>query len=110
MKYVFIFCISLLISGFAHSQTDKTVTTTIHGTVAGFDTKRPITNATVTLSGNGITKKSVTDQKGYFSFGQLTAGSYDITYEAAGYKIQVRKKLPLANGKKVRTAVLLQRG
>jgi hypothetical protein len=109
MKYIFFFFFSILVSGFAHSQTNNAITTTIHGTVAGFDTRRPIANATVTLSGNGITKKSVTDQKGYFSFGQLTAGNYDITYEATGYKTQVRKKLPLANGKKVRTAVLLQR-
>jgi hypothetical protein len=109
MKYILIFCLSFLISHFALVQNNKEVTTTIHGTVAAFDTRRPITNATVTLSGNSITKKLVTDQKGYFSFGQLTAGSYDITYEAAGYKTQVRKKLPLANGKRVRTAVLLQR-
>lgn len=108
MKYVLTLCFILYFSGLTSAQPKKGETTTIFGSIAGFDTKLPIADATASLSGNGITRTVTTDKKGNFSFGELRPGKYNITYEAKGYQMQVRNNLPLASGKRVRTSVLLK--
>lgn len=102
----------LLLAGslFSYSQTDKSVTTTIHGTIADFNTKKPIKGATIILyNSNSVEINRVkANDRGNFSFGQFNAGTYNLKYEAEGYEAQKRNGLPLKSNKKVRVAVLLK--
>jgi uncharacterized surface anchored protein len=109
MKY-FLVLLFLASGFFAQAQTkDKSVTTTIHGTVADFTTKRPIEKATVVLSnGEKELKRVNTDKRGGYSFGQLAAGVYTIRFEAAAHKGYTRQKLNLKKGKKVRVVAMLK--
>jgi hypothetical protein len=110
MRYLLVLSF-LFFSSSLIAQTDKAkIKTTIHGTIADFVTKRPIENATVVLYNTSGTELSrvTTNAKGAFSFGELTAATYNLKYEAAGYQSQTRKKLPLQANKRVRVAILLQ--
>ena len=108
MKFI-LAAIGLLLTLLVTGQTGATVTTTIHGNVSDFVTKKPIKEATIILYADEVELKRVkTDARGNYSFGQLAAGNYDMRFEASGYEMQERKKLPLQNKKKVRVVKLLQ--
>jgi co-chaperonin GroES (HSP10) len=68
----------------------------IAGGVVHVDTKKPLSNVTVTAY--SVTKKEkvvYTDANGNYSFSELKAGTYKLVFEKDGFKKVVREKVTI---------------
>lgn len=66
--------------------------------------------ATATSPITGLSRKTTTDQSGYYSFPTLPAGSYEITLSHPGFSEFVRKDVPVSINSVVRIDVPLTMG
>jgi len=70
--------------------------TDIAGGVIHTDTKKPLTNVSVTAYSSAKKEKVVyTDNNGYYSFNELRAGTYRIVFEKDGFKKVIREKVTI---------------
>lgn len=60
---------------------------TLQGVVTDFDTEKPIIAANIFIQ--GINKGAITDEQGQFSI-SLSAGQYQLTFSAVGYRTQMK--------------------
>lgn len=68
--------------------------TDIAGGVVNMDTKKPLSNVSVTAYSAAKKEKVVyTDANGYYSFNELRAGTYRLVFEKAGYKKVAKDKV-----------------
>ena len=68
--------------------------TDIAGGVVNMDTKKPLSNVSVTAYSSAKKEKVVyTDVNGYYSFNELRAGTYKLVFEKAGYKKLTKEKV-----------------
>jgi hypothetical protein len=60
-----------------------------NGTVTNAETKRPIENVTIIITGNGLSseQKIKTDARGNFKLPQLQPGNYKFKFRASDYEI-----------------------
>jgi hypothetical protein len=58
----------------------------------------------------GVTRALTSDSAGQYSAPSLTAGTYTVRVEAAGFKVLERQNVALGNGEEVRVDVVLQPG
>jgi hypothetical protein len=73
---------------------EDTKKTDIAGGVIHTDTKKPLTNVSVTAYSSAKKEKVVyTDANGYYSFSELRAGTYRIVFEKDGFKKVTRNKV-----------------
>jgi hypothetical protein len=83
------------------NSTDPTATnaeeskkTDIAGGVIHTDTKKPLSNVSVTAYSTNKKEKVVyTDANGYYSFDELKAGTYKLVFEKDGFKKVTREKV-----------------
>jgi hypothetical protein len=72
---------------------EKVKKTDISGGVVDTDSKKPISNVSVTaVALNKKEKVAFTDVNGNFSFDDLKPGTYKFVFEKTGYKKQAREK------------------
>ena len=70
--------------------------TDITGGVVNVDTKKPLSNVSVTAYSAAKKEKVVyTDANGNYSFDELRAGTYRLVFEKAGYKKITKEKVLL---------------
>jgi hypothetical protein len=68
----------------------------IAGGVLHTDTKKPLSNVSVTAYSATKKEKVVyTDAKGYYSFDELKGGTYRLVFEKDGYKKVTREKVTI---------------
>ncbi|HEX6849042.1 MAG TPA: carboxypeptidase-like regulatory domain-containing protein [Chitinophagaceae bacterium] len=68
----------------------------VAGNIVDFDTKKPLSEVTVTAySANKKEKFVITDEWGRFEFDELKTGVYKLVFEKVGYKKVVREKVSL---------------
>lgn len=68
----------------------------IAGGVLQTDTKKPLSNVTVTAYSTTKKEKVVyTDANGYYSFNELKGGTYRLVFEKGGYKKVTREKVTI---------------
>jgi hypothetical protein len=73
---------------------EETKKTDIAGGVIHTDTKKPLSNVSVTAYSAAKKEKVVyTDANGNYSFDELKAGTYKLVFEKTGYKKIVREKV-----------------
>lgn len=66
----------------------------LHGKVVEKDSRQPVANASISLSGN---RNAISDENGNFHFYHLKEGSYTITISAVGFKtIRETMQVPLS--------------
>src|SRR5688500_18677922 len=91
----------VLVFGLPRTAQGQTLTSsaTLSGSVAD-PTGAPVSNATVTVKGEGtgITRVFQTSDEGTFSFPLLPAGTYTLTVQAAGFKTVEQRAITLAVG------------
>ena len=81
-------------SGTEGSPTEGTKKSDIAGGVVHADTKKPLSNVTVTAYSVSKKEKVVyTDVNGNYSFSELKAGTYKLVFEKDGFKKVVREKV-----------------
>jgi outer membrane receptor protein involved in Fe transport len=90
--------VMLLLSGSAFAQSEI-ATATLNGTVTD-PSGSAVPNAKVTVTGSatGLTRTVQTNEAGLYSFGRLPVGTYDLTIEAAGFRITRRTGISLSVG------------
>lgn len=75
-------------------STDINKKNDIAGGVIHTDSKKPLSNVSVTAySSNKKEKVVYTDANGNYSFSELKAGTYKLVFEKSGYKKVVREKV-----------------
>lgn len=68
----------------------------IAGGVIHTDTKKPLSNVSVTAYSTSKKEKVVyTDANGYYSFNELKAGTYRLVFEKDGYRKVTREKVTI---------------
>jgi hypothetical protein len=73
---------------------EETKKTDIAGGVIHIDTKKPLSNVSVTAYSATKKEKVVyTDANGYYSFNELRAGTYKLVFEKEGFKKVIRDKV-----------------
>lgn len=74
----------------------ETKKTDIAGGVIHADTKKPLSNVSVTVYSSSKKEKVVyTDNNGNYSFDELKPGTYKIIFEKDGFKKVVREKITI---------------
>jgi hypothetical protein len=75
---------------------EDTKKTDIAGGVIHTDTKKPLINVSVTAySGSKKEKVVYTDANGYYSFDDLSAGTYKLVFEKSGFKKLTKEKVTI---------------
>jgi len=69
----------------------------------------PVPNASVTITGEGISKTARSDARGHFDFGALQAGTYQIQAHAKGYETLRERTIAIWSAQPNRIALTLQR-
>lgn len=80
--------------------------TVLRGRVVDFETAEPLPNSTLLLSGAG--KTAVSDEKGYYSFRDISAGEYILLITHVGYQPNRIDRVVLANAKELVLDVKMQ--
>lgn len=94
-KFLLLSCFITIFSLIASANTgeENAKKSDIIGGVFNFDTKKPISNVSVTAYSNAKKEKViVTDSHGNFSFNDLKPGTYRFVFEKDGYKKVIREK------------------
>lgn len=106
MKFKFIF-LTLIMAAVAVSarantspgaptEGEETKKTDIAGGVVHVDTRKPLSNVTVTAYSTAKKEKVVyTDANGNYSFSELKAGTYKLVFEKDGFKKVVKEKVTI---------------
>jgi len=75
---------------------EETKKTDIAGGVVHVDTRKPLSNVTVTAYSTAKKEKVVyTDANGNYSFSELKAGTYKLVFEKDGFKKVVKEKVTI---------------
>ncbi|MCP4147362.1 MAG: DUF3520 domain-containing protein [bacterium] len=92
---------------FAQTNTN---TGTIDGTIR-LEDGNVIPGVVVSLNGpNTGSKTAVSNENGYFVFGNILAGTYQLTFELEGFKKVIRKKISVSVGKTTTVDCLMECG
>jgi len=76
--------------------TEDTKKTDIAGGVLHTDTRKPLSNVSVTAYSSAKKEQVVyTDANGYYAFEELKAGTYKLVFEKNGYKKVTRDKVTI---------------
>src|SRR5215510_2048139 len=70
----------------------------------------PGASVTATSQGTGLTRSTVTDERGEFAIAALPAGAYTVKIELPGFKTYTNQALQLGSGQNVRQTFVLQVG
>ena len=77
-----------------YTNGEETKKTDIAGGVIHTDTKKPLSNVSVTAYSSTKKEKVVyTDANGYYSFDELKAGTYRLVFEKEGFKKVIKEKV-----------------
>lgn len=83
--------------------------TLVSGVVSDADSKKPVSEVTVSISAKGQDKKVlVTDKEGNFKSGQLIAGEVTITLEKKGYRTFKKENVIIKDGASLKLIVELE--
>lgn len=101
LKTILLSCLLVFVSAFAKANTDpsdaneKSKKDEINGGVYHYETKRPLTNVSVTayLFANKKEKIILSDSNGNYAFDDLKPGTYKFVFEKNGYKKVTREKI-----------------
>src|SRR5688500_2391577 len=106
LKTILLSCLLVFISAIAKANTDPLNTDPsdasetskkdeINGSVYHIETKKPLTNVSVTayLSANKKEKIIFSDNNGNYAFDDLKPGTYKFVFEKNGYKKVTREKI-----------------
>jgi len=77
------------------------LTQVIRGTLVDKDSKMPLFGANLAIAGSDPQIGTITDDKGYFSFGHLPVGRYDIIIYYMGYETRTMTNILVGTGKEV---------
>ncbi len=98
IKLLLLACVTLMIS-FAASANNGTGDESVKkseivGGIFNSETKKPISNVSVTAYSVSKKEKTVvSNQKGQFSFDELKGGTYKVVFEKDGYKKVIKEKV-----------------
>src|ERR1043165_977003 len=93
--------------GSAWAQTTATVVGTVTDTSGAV---APNVSITVTSEGTGLTRKTLTNQSGYYAVTLLPVGVYSVTAEAAGFKKKTTTGIVLEVNQEPRVDIALEVG
>ncbi len=101
LKTILLSCMLVFVSAVAKANTDpsdadeKSKKDEINGGVYHDETKRPLTNVSVTayLFANKKEKIILSDNNGNYAFDDLKPGTYKFVFEKSGYKKVTREKI-----------------
>ncbi len=101
LKTILLSCLLVFVSAIAKANTDpsdadeKSKKDEINGGVYHDETKRPLTNVSVTayLFANKKEKIILSDSNGNYAFDDLKPGTYKFVFEKNGYKKVTREKI-----------------
>src|SRR5690242_18998450 len=74
------------------------------------DSSIPSVNVTARMTEQQATSKDATNSEGFYDFVALPPGSYEITFEAAGFRRQVRSGVDLSVNQNLRVDAALEVG
>lgn len=104
-------CVALTLLFFARSIYAQAVTGTVLGTLTDAS-GAVVANAKVTLTnvGTGIIRNEQTNASGNYTFVDIPEGNYSVSFEAAGFKKEVRENVSVTVNTSTRVDVQLQTG